>query len=46
MEIEDEVAAVEESIVKQESSGGRYVFPPVDLLQKEIQVLLVIPGII
>lgn len=34
MEIEDEVAAVEESIVKQESSGGRYVFPPVDLLQK------------
>lgn len=34
MEIEDEVAAVEESIVKQESSGGRYVFPPVDLLKK------------
>lgn len=34
MEIEDEVAAVEESIVKQENSGGRYVFPPVDLLKK------------
>lgn len=34
MEIEDEVAAVEESIVKQESSGGRYVFPPVNLLKK------------
>lgn len=34
IEIEDEVAAVEESIVKQESSGGRYVFPPVDLLKK------------
>ena len=34
MEIEDEVVAVEESIVKQESSGGRYVFPPVDLLKK------------
>ena len=34
MEIEDEVAAVEKSIVKQESSGGRYVFPPVDLLKK------------
>lgn len=34
MEIEDEVAAVEESIVKQESSSGRYVFPPVDLLKK------------
>lgn len=34
MEIEDEVAAVEESIVKQESSGGRYVFPSVDLLKK------------
>ena len=34
MEIEDEVAAVEESIVKQESSGGKYVFPPVDLLKK------------
>lgn len=33
-EIEDEVAAVEESIVKQENSGGRYVFPPVDLLKK------------
>lgn len=34
MEIEDEVAAVEESIVKQENSGGRYVFPPVELLKK------------
>ncbi len=34
MEIEDEVAAVEESIVKQENSGGRYVFPPVNLLKK------------
>ena len=34
MEIEDEVAAVEESIVKQENSGGRYVFPPVYLLKK------------
>ena len=34
MEIEDEVAVVEESIVKQENSGGRYVFPPVNLLKK------------
>ena len=34
IEIEDEVAAVEESIVKQENSGGRYVFPPVNLLKK------------
>ena len=34
MEIEDEVAAVEESIVKQESAGGKYEFPPVDLLKK------------
>ena len=33
IEIEDEVA-VEESIVKQENSGGRYVFPPVNLLKK------------
>lgn len=46
MEIEDEVAAVEESIVKQENSGGRYVFPPVNLLKREVQVLPVIPEII